>query len=54
MNIIKAMALINKYSVCQKCGSDKVASGEGTLNITETSFERTCKCGWSVREVEQG
>jgi hypothetical protein len=25
-----------------------IGNGEGTLVVTEDTFKRTCKCGWSI------
>jgi transcription elongation factor Elf1 len=48
VNIVDSTQLLKKYSNCPDCGSDKLGNGEGTLNIENEVFERTCKCGWSV------
>lgn len=48
MNIVDSMELIKKYGKCEECGSDLIGNGEGTLEIEENIFKRTCKCGWSV------
>lgn len=50
MNITDSMELLKKYNTCPTCGSDKIGNGEGTLNIENDVFERTCKCGWKVVE----
>ncbi|MNC37366.1 hypothetical protein D3C75_859260 [compost metagenome] len=52
MNALKSIQLMKKYNKCPKCGNDKVGGGEGTVNIKDDVFSRTCKCGWSV-EVDQ-
>ena len=49
MNITDSVKLLKRYSTCPKCGSDKVNNGEGSVNIDGNLFERTCKCGWSVK-----
>lgn len=53
MNGLKSAELLNEYYKCPQCGSDKVGNGAGTFNITETTFTRTCKCGWEVKIVEE-
>lgn len=53
MNITKQLELMNKYEVCPCCGNDKIGNGEGTLNLDENSFERTCKCGWKIKYTEK-
>lgn len=52
MNAVKSVKLIRKYANCPNCGSDKIGNGEGTLEIDDDTFKRTCKCGWSV-EVDE-
>lgn len=48
MNVIDTLELMKKYSTCEQCGSDKLGDGEGTLEIDDNVFKRTCKCGWGV------
>jgi hypothetical protein len=48
MNIVDSMVLMKKYSNCEECGNEFVGNGEGTLEIEDNVFKRTCKCGWSV------
>lgn len=45
--------LLNKYAVCPKCGCDTLGNGDGTLVVEDTTFERTCKCGFSVKVNEE-
>lgn len=52
MNMLKAMKLLKKYSNCQECGSEFVGNGEGSLDIGDDYFIRTCKCGWGVEVKE--
>jgi hypothetical protein len=47
-----ALKLIQLYAVCLECGNDSVGGGAGTLTVTETTFHRTCKCGFSVTADE--
>lgn len=49
MNINDSLELMEKYAECPKCGNDKLGNGEGTLNIEDIVFERTCKCGYLVK-----
>lgn len=46
--MLDSLALLKKYSKCQNCGSEQIGNGEGTLEIEENTFRRTCKCGWSI------
>ena len=48
MNPIKAVQLMKKYSKCLECGNEKVGNGEGVFNIEDSSFFRSCKCGWEI------
>ncbi|NRS50992.1 DUF3797 domain-containing protein [Brevibacillus sp. HB2.2] len=52
MNAWKAVQLMKKYSKCAECGSEVVGNGEGTLDINDDTFKRTCKCGWSIEVKE--
>jgi len=49
MSPIKIMFFILRNSKCRNCGSKKVGNGEGTFILTENKFERTCKCGESIK-----
>ncbi|MGM8213546.1 DUF3797 domain-containing protein [Virgibacillus sp. W0430] len=49
MNYQKSLKLIQKYSECPNCGNDKVGNGQGTLDINDDTFIRTCKCGCTVK-----
>lgn len=46
MNALRAMELMEQYEECQECGNKYVGNGEGTIEVTEATFTRTCKCGW--------
>ncbi|MDL2030539.1 DUF3797 domain-containing protein [Bacillus subtilis] len=37
-----------RYKKCRKCGNKKVGGEEGTFEITDKYFKRTCKCGFSI------
>jgi predicted nucleic-acid-binding Zn-ribbon protein len=52
MNAWKTVELMRKYSRCPKCGNEYVGNGEGTLDVSDDTFIRTCKCGWKV-EIKQ-
>jgi len=45
---MKTVELLRKYNKCPKCGSDALGNGEGTLEVKEDTFRRTCKCGWDI------
>jgi len=49
MNINRADELLEKYAVCQECGSDRIGGGAGSIYVDDMSFSRICKCGWSVK-----
>jgi hypothetical protein len=48
MNVYEANKLIKKYANCPKCGNDKLGDGEGSVEIQDEVFTRTCKYGFSV------
>lgn len=48
MNAMKMVELLRKYSKCKDCGSDALGNGAGSVVVTDNTFKRTCKCGWSV------
>lgn len=52
MKLIRSVELMGKYAKCPNCGSDLLGNGEGTLEIDEGMFKRTCKCGWKVEVKE--
>lgn len=52
MKFEKALELINKYKKCPECGNGFIGNGQGALCIDNDTFERSCKCGWSIR-IEQ-
>lgn len=53
MLITKAVELLGLYAKCPKCNSEYIGVGDGSLEITNDTFRRTCKCGWTV-EVREG
>ena len=53
MNVIDYLKIAKKYINCPNCGNDKIGNGEGTLNVDEDTYRRTCKCGFEV-EVKTG
>ncbi|WEG14125.1 DUF3797 domain-containing protein [Pullulanibacillus sp. KACC 23026] len=54
MLLRKALELMEKYSNCPDCGSDRLGNGKGTLNIDEDGFIRTCNCGFSIKINSKG
>ena len=54
MNVTKFLDLMGEYGVCPDCGNDLIGNGEGELYVTDTTFIRTCKCGFSVEICEEG
>jgi hypothetical protein len=53
MNIMMVLVLSEKYANCLDCGNEYIGNGEGSLIVTNDSFKRSCKCGWSV-EIKEG
>jgi Domain of unknown function (DUF3797) len=49
MNIVDSLTLMKQYGDCPQCGNDKLGDGEGTLNIENEIFTRTCKCGFEIK-----
>ena len=49
MNAAKTMKLLRKYAKCPKCGSELLGNGKGSLEVTDDTFKRTCKCGWNIK-----
>lgn len=52
MNARRAMQLMEQYEECQECGNQYVGNGEGTVEVTDDTFKRTCKCGWKIEIKE--
>lgn len=52
MNGVKAAELVSMFAECQACGSSDVNNGEGGISITDDTFKRDCKCGWSIQVKE--
>lgn len=50
MNVVDSLVLIEKYSACLECGSEKLGGNpsEGALLVEDETFTRSCKCGWSI------
>lgn len=48
MKIGIATKLIAAHTYCPQCGNNLIGNGEGGFIIEEDSFERWCKCGFSV------
>ncbi|MBG9773549.1 DUF3797 domain-containing protein [Brevibacillus laterosporus] len=50
MNPYESNVLMKKYNVCPECGNDKIGGNpsQGTINIEDEVFTRSCKCGWKV------
>lgn len=48
MVIGRATALLEKYAVCPECGNQYLGNGEGSIEIDDNKFRRTCKCGFEV------
>lgn len=54
MNVCDYLQIAEKYIHCPKCGSDKIGNGEGTLNVDDDTYRRTCKCGFQVEVKPRG
>jgi uncharacterized protein (DUF983 family) len=54
LNCLKALNLVEKYSICPQCGNGKIGNGEGKMFVGDTTFSRECKCGWKIKTDENG
>lgn len=48
MKLQKFDELCKEFIFCPQCGSQMIGNGSGSLNVDEDTFQRGCKCGWSV------
>lgn len=48
MKLEKAVELMEIYQNCPSCGNGMIGNGEGSLQIEDDMFKRTCKCGYVV------
>jgi len=48
VKLTRSMELMKEYEKCPKCGNSHIANGEGKLIVEDTTFHRSCKCGWEV------
>ena len=53
MKLTQSLELMAKYSTCPECGNQYIGNGEGTLEIDDGIFRRSCKCGWKVEIRDQ-
>jgi hypothetical protein len=53
VKMVRTLELIRKYEECEMCGSIYLGNGEGTLEVTDDTFTRTCKCGWKVEVTDK-
>ncbi|MBM7580057.1 DUF3797 domain-containing protein [Jeotgalibacillus terrae] len=54
MRLERLMELGKQHSKCPQCGSSKIGGGSGMIYVDDTTFRRTCKCGWKVEVKEEG
>ena len=48
------VAIAKKNIDCPDCGNEYIGDGEGTLEVSDTTYKRTCKCGWCHEEKVEG
>ena len=48
MKATLSLALCQVYERCPECKSTLIGYGEGTLMVDDTTFTRTCRCGFKV------
>jgi hypothetical protein len=41
------------FTICPKCDNTYIGYDEGSLEINDDNFKRTCKCGWSIEIIEK-
>ncbi|MDU5080255.1 DUF3797 domain-containing protein [uncultured Tissierella sp.] len=46
MYVSKLIPIMKKYEKCPQCGSTTVGNGEGGITVDDTTYKRTCKCGF--------
>lgn len=49
MNMSTKLKFMGLFSKCPNCGNERLGNGEGEMYIDETSFGRTCKCGYEIK-----
>jgi len=54
LEALKVCELLNKYGKCPKCGNEYLGNGNGTLEVEDETFKRTCKCGFKIITDEDG
>lgn len=55
MKLTDAVMLMERYRNCLKCSNQFIGDGEGQMITEETTFYRSCKCGWNVKvTIEEG
>lgn len=52
MKLTRSIDLMGFYGKCERCGSDEIGEGAGSLEITEDKFTRKCACGWGVEVTD--
>lgn len=48
MECTKLMKVLSKYAKCPLCKNKYIVNGQGILVVDETTFTRTCKCGFNI------
>lgn len=44
----EAMPIMKKYINCPLCGNDRIGNNLGSVVVHNSSYSRTCKCGFLV------
>lgn len=52
MRLEDVTELMKLSAICSVCGNKFIGNDKGTLEIEESTFVRTCKCGWYFRAEE--
>lgn len=51
MELDQLLVIAKKHLECPECGNKYIGDGQGTLEVDETTYKRTCKCGWIHEET---
>lgn len=51
MRIELLVAIARKRIACPECGNTYIGDGQGTFEVSDRTYKRTCKCGWCHEET---
>lgn len=47
------LKLLKRYEICPRCSNRYIGGKEGTIEIRNGVFRRSCKCGFSVEVADK-